>query len=1219
MYLKRSFTINWGNLPTQELEYGEVNLFSGGNGSGKTTAADALQTLMTAAHTTLFNYNPGQDETTQRSRRGKQVRTLASYILGCDDGAYSRPWDSDGYIVGVFHPTKGESAEPFTAVIGVRAYLDKAGSTAQAKESELLLMIVPDEMLGRSDFLRQDPKGEASIVPITDIADKLRQQFGKKKVETYEKKGQYLARLYGALRGKHDAVSQQEAKNAAKTFARFMAYKPVDSIDEFVANEVLEPHDMSDTIRKIRNIMRSVHSMAEEAEQLQRDVELLEEARTHANHYVENWLEKTTQSYGAAAQRYTRNRKLYLSKKEEQEKLRQQQQNNLDESQQVSQRQSFAHKELVALEARIQGIPALRDKQQLEENRKLFTEQLHEGARPLIEEDNKRSTNFEALKNINDILKRHSIELELPALASKLWRNTSKDLLGRDSHHLPDFTQMMSKAWIDLSPLEQGLDKIRSEQELHNRLAALLYDAREENPGQESDSVSQTLDRIVNRRSQALEEIEKQEKRVQQNIKTLESKKINYPSYVAEALKAIRFQCPKADPRVLCDHVDVKDPEWQMAIEGYIGGNRFSILVEADYESEAIRIVRQLAGKQRSKAKVIQGEKARHDAEKLELPEDSIFHILNITHGVARSYLKASYGSVIRVADADELRRTRRGITQNGMASGNYVLFRCDVDDNELVFGEHARERNLRAQRENLQTLKEDYRKASEQYQAVKQLQTQVRLFKPLQWVSVATHLVETQRNLRGTEESLANLDLSDHAALEQKQREANEEYARLEERKGRLKEESGKIEEKINTCGKEIGTLADKSEEYQRQKEEAENFIKDCTKYYSDLNVEQLIDDMDNRLANAQGEIDFEAEEKALTDLLHKHVRAFDKAVDDYNQQAKPADRLHAEPPDSLHSAKFFGFIHNLSLQVDSLHNRLRNEVLLDKVENLSSLRETFNTTFVSDLCNEIHQSIKGGEHVLKNLNGELEHHRFGADREWFSFEWKWIPEFKEYWDFFKEIMEIPNLGDGTSLFDSIGTTLSEKAITVRDRLLNLLLDGDEQQALRELDRISDYRRYRQYDILKHPEGKNPISLSRYGTGSGGQLETPAYIIRAAAVTSAFRFNDGNASLKMVIVDEAFMHMDESRSKSVIDYLTNTLGLQLIFIMPTSKAGPFMDLIDNQFVFSKVPSPTPIGELNTRVLVDRQQFEREAVGELWEQKRREIKQQSALDFMEDI
>src|SRR5690606_20692567 len=74
MYLKRSITVNCDNRPVQELDYGPVNLYSGGNGSGKTTAADALQTLMTAAHDNLFNYNPGQAESTQRGRGGKQVR-----------------------------------------------------------------------------------------------------------------------------------------------------------------------------------------------------------------------------------------------------------------------------------------------------------------------------------------------------------------------------------------------------------------------------------------------------------------------------------------------------------------------------------------------------------------------------------------------------------------------------------------------------------------------------------------------------------------------------------------------------------------------------------------------------------------------------------------------------------------------------------------------------------------------------------------------------------------------------------------------------------------------------------------------------------------------------------------------------------------------------------------------------------------------------------------
>ncbi|MCQ6262140.1 hypothetical protein MLD55_09375 [Alcanivorax sp. MM125-6] len=1215
MYLKRSITVNWGNLPAGELEYGPVNLFSGGNGSGKTTAADALQTLMTAAHDNLFTYNPGQDETTQRGRGGKQVRTLASYVLGCDDGAFARPYDSDGYIAGVFHPTKGETAEPFTAVIGVRAHLDRAGSGAQARQDELLLMIVPGEMLSLSDFVHEHVDGKHTV-PITDIANQLRRQFGKKAVETYDKKGAYLARLYGALRGKRDAVSRNEARNAARTFARFMAYKPVESINQFVASEVLEPHDMGDTLRRIRDLMRTVHGMAEEAEHLRRNVDLLAQARDQASDYLEHWLERTTQAYGAAAQQFRRNQRHYLEHKEEQNRLRQQQESNDAESEQVQQRLDQAHQELVELQARILGIPALRDKQQLEQRHEQLSRQLREGARPLLEQDQQRTRNLEALRNILGLLARHSVELELPGFASKHWRATSKALIAEQNTPLPDLNQMLARDWIDLSPLEEGLTRVRAEQQLHNQLAEHLHGEHQEQPGQDADSLARRLDRLVGKRGQALEALEQQQKKIEQQIRNLESRRVNYPQDVEVALQAIRQECPQAQPRVLCDHVEVKDPHWQMAIEGYIGGARFGILVEAEYEAEAIRIVRRLAGKQRNRARVIQGEQARRDAEKLTLPADSLFHALRFSHRTAEHYLKASYGSVARVDDADALRTTRRGITADGLGSGNYALFRCDLDDGQLVFGEGARERNLNAKRDERLELDEHYQRAAQDYQAVKQLHDQVQAFRPLHWIAAAGQLLDAQRQLQDTENALADLDLSDHEELEEKQRQARDLHQDLEARQKALTEEHGKLAEKLDACGATIRKLADQNDRFQQQQDDAEAALHACTRYWPGLDVEPRIEAMDQRLQQAHGDIDFVEEDKELTRKLQQSIGDLQRTLDRYNQQAQPADQVLADTAEDVHGPGFFGHVHALDQQLDNLHNRLRNNVLLEKQEKLADLRTTFNTTFISDLCSQIHQAIKDGERILKSLNSELEHHQFGADRERFSFEWQWIPEYKEYWNFFKEVIDIPNLGDGASLFD---TPLSAKAEQVRDRLLGLLLDGDEQQALRELERISDYRRYRQYDILKHPENKAPISLSQYGTGSGGQLETPAYIIRAAAITSAFRFNEGGSHLRMVIVDEAFMHMDENRSKSVIDYLTRTLGLQLIFIMPTSKAGPFLDLISNQFVFSKVPSPIPVGELTTRVLVDRQQLHQERVAELWDQHRRVIRQQGALDFMEDL
>jgi uncharacterized protein YPO0396 len=286
-----------------------------------------------------------------------------------------------------------------------------------------------------------------------------------------------------------------------------------------------------------------------------------------------------------------------------------------------------------------------------------------------------------------------------------------------------------------------------------------------------------------------------------------------------------------------------------------------------------------------------------------------------------------------------------------------------------------------------------------------------------------------------------------------------------------------------------------------------------------------------------------------------------------------------------------------------------------VDKHNELQRLKESFNSTFVTHLCHQIHQAINDGQRQIELLNRELQHHRFGADRETFRFDSVWIPEYRDYARFFDEVMKIPALGEETLLFNA---QLSARSAKVRDELMALLLDEEQHKALRELERIADYRNYRRYEIYKEVEGKPPIPLSEYGTGSGGQLETPAYIIRSAAITSAFRFAEGQNHLRMVLVDEAFMHMDEQRSREVIGYLTEALGLQLIFIMPTSKCGPFMDLISNEFVFAKVPSP-PRGQLQTRVLVDRKVCNRERIQDLWAQHRRTIYQQAELDFMEDV
>lgn len=1210
MYLKRSITVNWGNIPSQELDYGPVNLFSGGNGSGKTTTADALQTLMTAAHENLFHFNPGQDETTQKGRGGKQVRTLASYVLGCDDGSYARPHDCDSYLAAVFHPTQGERGEPFTAVVAIRAHLDRAGSTAQARQDDLQFFILPGIELSLTHFIRQTERGR-EIITLEEIEGSLRRELGNSKVEKYDKKKPYLRRLYGALRGKRDSVSEREAQHAAKTFSSFMAYKPVRSIDDFVAQEVLERKDMGETIRQVRDLLQSVHSMEQEARQLAESVDLLGESRNFATAYIEAWIARCAAGYGEAEQAFRENQAAYLKTKEKQADGKLLMKQAEQELTAVKAKMEVTRRELIRLEARRMGIAALRTKDDLEKESAEIVANLRARVIPLLQADKQVDANIGAVQNISRLLAANSLGMEVAELDQKVWREPMNALLSAGAGQRPDLQKLMATDWINLDPLEACLDQIINQERLHNQLA----DRLQVTDDKDIPLQKRVGDRVAAREN-ALRTLVPQLQDVEQRIQELERERVRYPEYVVDALQAIQQQCPQADARVLCDYVEVTDPKWQMAIEGYLGGSRFSILVDADHEAEAIRIVRGLKGRKRNNARVIQGSKARLDAERLTVPDQSILSVMKFTNKIAEFYLRASYGNVLRVESAETLRMTPRGITADGMASGGYSMWRCDLDDADLVFGQAARQRALAALRKQQESLLQQRAQANDAYQAVYQLQQQLEKIAPVKLATLAQEMLKLRYRLNEISAELQSLDLSEHEELEVASQQATKDYSKLGEEQEVLTKRIGALDIQQGNLEKDIQRLANARESLQQVAEAAEQALREAATQCPSLNPDKRLEELDLRLRNAQDTIDFAQEAEALSNALTKHLTELDRKLGAYNQRARTADQIMYVTAADLHGTEFFRHINQIHQQLENIHNRLKNNVLLEKQASLASLKDSFNTTFITDLCLAIHQAVMDGERILKNLNKELQHHRFGADREWFDFEWQWVPEFKEYWHFLKEVVALPNLGDGASLFNS---ELSPDSQAIRDKMLSLLLEGDEQQALRELERISDYRHYRRYDILKHPEGKPPLRLSEYGTGSGGQLETPAYIIRAAAITSAFHFNEGDTHLRMVIVDEAFMHMDESRSREVIRYLTETLGLQLIFIMPTSKSGPFLELVSNQFIFSKIPSEKPVGELNTRVIVDRQELNRDRIAELWSNHRRVIRHQAAMDFMAEL
>jgi len=630
MFLKKGIFVNWGNIPQLEFDFGPINLFSGGNGSGKTTAADAIQTLMTAAHENLFNYNPGQDETTQKGRGGKQVRTLASYVLGCDDGSYARPHITDGYVAGIFHPTQGETGEAFTAVMCMRAHVDSAGAQKQARLDDLVFLIIPGEQLLLKHFVRHYADGK-HIVPITEITSLLKKEFGNKTVEIYDKKGAYLRRLYGALRGRREAVSDREAKHAARTFSNFMAYKPVKSINEFVAREVLEPKDLGDAIRNVSELMKTIHLMETDTKALRNSIEILGNAGDATGRYIDTWVERRLAEYTEATRRLNTNHTAYLSAKSNQKETREALSENDEKTALCEQKRGQTHEDIITLEAQRQGITALKDKDALEKTVAEANRKLTEKARPLLEQHQQLERNIRATEKLLQGLNEYSLAVDIPALDSRVFRQLAKATTSHKDVIDFDLTKLLGKDWIDTSPLEHFFKNVMAAESEHRRLCSHLHQP----PSDTDNSIRDQVALLLSGQNRKRDDLQTRLRQKQKEIQLLQSRKVSYPTYVETAIAAIKKVCPKADPQVLCDYIEILDPQWQMAIEGYIGGARFSIIVEQEYEAEAIRIVRNLPDARRNRARVIQGYKAQRDAERLSLPKESIIDVMAFSHKTA--------------------------------------------------------------------------------------------------------------------------------------------------------------------------------------------------------------------------------------------------------------------------------------------------------------------------------------------------------------------------------------------------------------------------------------------------------------------------------------------------------------------------------------------------------------------------------------------------------
>ena len=1201
MRIAKLITWQWGSLESREWVFSDTVLLTGESGSGKSTLLDSIQTLLTAAHQHLVQFNIGQDESTQGRRGGKEPRTLAAYALGQQaDGVFLRK-RSTSYVALVFEPSEraGESERPFTALVGVEAHEDAAKATLGKS-----LFFIVRRALGLAHLLQRSAADmQAASIPLKDLYVHLQHQMrvGAEVVQRFEDKTSYLTHLYGAMMGK-TAVSEAEAFRAAKAIVKAMAYKELGNVNELVRDEILDAHDFSRDLDKMRELMRSMAGLKAEAERLRLNIERLEAVATAAGRLLDESRRfvVTTMAHAMRA----------VDEAE-------------SELESVRRQMALQVKRNRLLEERLQN---LRDSQaQMNEQMDVVKAQL--AASDVAQ---RKAALQSEVRTLQEQFRRHWAATVHAAGAMTRLAAQLRQLLGLDLAPAPALAaavdalrptaQAVLRPWPEMAAVlreEAMLDADFPAFELESfdaDLVRLEYGIRGHD-----DSLSGAVVTALAQASQQRAALEEECTQRDAELRNLQAGRSPAPDAVRVALALLEHELPQARPHVLSQLVEPKTgTSWQNAIEGYMGGDRFALIVEAGFEAACTRLVKRKFA-QRS-PKVVQGSKALEDTRGRTLDAKAVMHEVVCSHPVARAFLLAQYGKVRKVDTEDELARTAQGLMEEGVGSRGYGMFSCRAPDQDLAFGEATRKRRMLWCEQEVSRLKPviDHVDGLQKSLGAVSRMFSGAAFTP--FTPLMEAVLASQLQYANAAQSLAALDMS---SIEELEAGLHALQLRIEAVRDAYDIEMLQVGENNGTL-KDLGTrekgLLDRLPALRAERTNAMAWAPRFVHGAPELATESQLVEEAKVLADS-ADVSLDAMRHRIGVMisgLPAALREAGSSVHTYLMGVRSDQErfVYLDPPKTFDRIEellppVLGLLETVSGQT----RRQRSIGLAENLERLQEAETSFNAVFTTSFCFKVRDEVRQGASTLEKLNRHLKGIQFGTDN--YQLQWAWVPRLQKVFEFFEAMEGLVDTfeKDQGSIFDS--TRLSDEHRETAGEIRRLLLANDQGVSERALKELADYRNYRRYDIIRHsPVGQT--RLSTWGTGSGGELETPFYVIRSAVLAHALghfgRDRRGAPALRLMLSDEAFSKMDESRSRNVLQFLSNTLGLQLIVAMPTSKSGAVKPEFDKEFTFSKVLASRDGAELFVSE-VQEKTLRREPLARLWAEHAAQARESGRLAY----
>lgn len=691
------------------------------------------------------------------------------------------------------------------------------------------------------------------------------------------------------------------------------------------------------------------------------------------------------------------------------------------------------------------------------------------------------------------------------------------------------------------------------------------------------------LERLKRSLSDIREEVEKMRQEASSELRSLKKEleildaelteirlgKKAYPRELEEARRLIQRGLYDKHHKTIAveifsDTIELKDEKWRNAIEGFLGWNKLSLLVEPAYVQDAMEIYESLDKKKYHKIALVDTKKLME--KEYQGKEGSLAGNITATKDYVVNYVNYLLGNVIQCEDVTQLRQQKIGVTAECMLYQNFQLRRL----NPLHYRRNAfiGEKSMKKRQKELQLqfdgLTVKMREWEEELLHIKALLELEYLTQSTQdYMDLLSDLSELAKQQEKKERIDRKLELLETETLEEWKQE-------LEEIRNRQREiERQMDQQKLAIHDKESGI-----EQYRQSVMEYQALLLEKQKrYHKNERFEPELEEYLSQQKQRSYEKMMQTSQQKLEQLREQTQLEHNRLVECRSDYLKnhPAREFSASGTENTEYQKL--------LEELSCDRILEYEKLAKKQANIAV--EHFREDFVYKIRSAIKEAFLRRDElnrIIKNLN-------FGKDRYQFK-----ITRNKgmdgEYYDIFMdETLEI----QPDSLSASISHQMNMFSMNHEDKYgskMNELIGffippenataKEQEEARLNMEKYADYRTYLSFEMEQIVEGEERlvIGLSKMiKKNSGGEGQNPLYVALLASFAQAYKIHtptklQQRPTIRLVVLDEAFSKMDAEKVASCIA-LIRELGFQAIISATNDKIQNYLENVDKTFVYA--------------------------------------------------